>query len=79
MHYLKRKYGLIINHKKVYRLCKELDIKYGYIEGEDKFFYMLNIIDIFDRNIVDYHIAFRCEIKDAIALLRKSLRRDLFA
>ena len=69
MHYLKREYGLIINHKKVYRLCKELDIlknqrvikpkvkrniaakriitgsnqlwemdiKYGYIEGEDKF------------------------------------------
>ncbi|WP_431732290.1 IS3 family transposase [Clostridium botulinum] len=26
MHYLKRQYGLIINHKKVYRLCKELDI-----------------------------------------------------
>ncbi|NFQ35130.1 IS3 family transposase [Clostridium sporogenes] len=26
MHYLKREYGLIINHKKVYRLCKELDI-----------------------------------------------------
>ncbi|MGJ0908095.1 IS3 family transposase [Clostridium botulinum] len=26
MHYLKREYGLVINHKKVYRLCKELDI-----------------------------------------------------
>lgn len=23
---LKQQYGLIINHKKVYRLCKELDI-----------------------------------------------------
>ena len=41
---------------------------------------MLNIIDIFDRNIVDYHIGFHCEAKDATALLRKSLiRRDLFA
>ncbi|WP_347707984.1 integrase core domain-containing protein [Clostridium sporogenes] len=50
------------------------------MEGEDKFFYMLNIIDIFDRNIVDYHIGFHCEAKDATALLRKSLiRRDLFA
>lgn len=112
MHYLKREYRLIINHKKVYRLCKELDIlknqrvikpkvkrsiaanriitgsnqlwemdiKYGYIEGEDKFFYMLNIIDIFDRSIVDYHIGFHCEAKDATALLRKGLiRRDLFS
>ncbi len=111
MHHLRREYGLIINHKKVYRLCKELnvlkkqrvkktkvkrtiaanrtitdsnqlwemDIKYGYIERQDKFFYMLNIIDIFDRNIVDYYIGFHCEAKDATALLRQSLiRRNLF-
>ncbi|EPY2276943.1 IS3 family transposase [Clostridium sporogenes] len=111
MHYLRREYKLIINHKKVYRLCKELnvlkdqrstkpkvkrsiainrtitgsnqlwemDIKYGYIEGEDKFFYMLNIIDIFDRSIVDYHMGFHCEAKDATALLRQALiRRNLF-
>ena len=77
-HYLRRKFKLIINHKKVYRLCKELqilkkqrvvkppirskisvnrivkksnelweaDVKYGYIVGEDKFFFMLSIIDI---------------------------------
>ena len=25
-HYLRRTYGLIINHKKVYRLCKELNV-----------------------------------------------------
>ncbi|MCY6354508.1 IS3 family transposase [Clostridium sp. ZS2-4] len=111
MHNLKREYELIINHKKVYRLCKELDvlknqrvkkpkikrtiainriitgsnqlwemdIKYGYVEGEDKFFYMLNIIDIFDRSIVNYHMGFHCEAKDATALLRQSLiRRNLF-
>ena len=41
---------------------------------------MLNIIDIFDRNIVDYHIGFHCEAKDATALLSKSLiKRELFA
>lgn len=38
-----------------------MDIKYRYIEGEDKFFYMLNIIYIF----VDYHIGFNCEVKDS--------------
>ncbi|CBZ02430.1 hypothetical protein H04402_00619 [Clostridium botulinum H04402 065] len=36
-------------------------IKYRYIQGEDKFFYMLNIIDAFDISIVDYHMKFRCE------------------
>ena len=110
-YHLRRNYNLTINHKKVYRLCKELgilkdqrvikpkvkrtiavnriitgsnqlwemDIKYGYIHGEDKFFYLLNLIDIFDRSIIDYHMGFHCEAKDAAALLRKCLiRRDLF-
>ncbi|WP_156876061.1 IS3 family transposase [Clostridium kluyveri] len=110
-YHLRKYYNLVINHKKVYRLCKELrilkdqriikakikrniavnrtitgsnqlwemDIKYGYIEGEDKFFYLLNLIDIFDRSIIDYHMGLHCEAKDATALLRKCLiRRNLF-
>lgn len=57
----------------------EMDIKYGYIQGQDKFFYMLNLIDIFDRSIIDYHMGYHCEAKDAAALLRKCLiRRNLF-
>ncbi|WP_242952027.1 IS3 family transposase [Clostridium felsineum] len=110
-YYLRKYYNLIINHKKVYRLCKELnilknqrvikpkikrtiainriisasnqlwemDIKYGYIRGEDKFFYLLNLIDIFDRSIVGYYIGLHCEAKDAAALLRQCLiKRNLF-
>ncbi|WP_081353594.1 DDE-type integrase/transposase/recombinase [Clostridium pasteurianum] len=110
-YHLRKYYNLIINPKKVYRLCKELgilkdqrvikpkvkktiaanriitgsnqlwemDIKYGYIHGQDKFFYLLNLIDIFDRSIIDYHMGFHCEAKDASALLRKCLiRRNLF-
>ncbi|MEA4827919.1 MAG: DDE-type integrase/transposase/recombinase [Clostridium sp.] len=57
----------------------EMDIKYGYIKSEYKFFYILNLIDIFDRNIIDYHIGLHCEAKDATALLKKCLiRRNLF-
>ncbi|WP_257786246.1 IS3 family transposase [Clostridium pasteurianum] len=110
-YHLRKYYNLIINPKKVYRLCKELnvlkeqrvikpkvkrtiaanrivtgsnqlwemDIKYGYIQGQDKFFYLLNLIDIFDRSIIDYHMGYHCEAKDAAALLRKCLmRRNLF-
>ncbi|WP_242847855.1 IS3 family transposase [Fervidicella metallireducens] len=110
-HHLMRKYNFIINHKKVYRLCKELgilkpqrqpkpkekkniainheirssnklwemDIKYGYIHGEYRFFFVLSIIDILDRCIVDYYIGLKCEVKDAAALVRHALmKRGLF-
>lgn len=110
-HYLKRIYNLKINHKKVYRLCKELkimknqrviklavkskisvnrivkssnvlweaDIKYGYIIGEDKFFFILSVIDILDREIIDYHMGYRCTGSDAASLLRRCLiKRNLF-
>ncbi|QRF22832.1 IS3 family transposase [Alicyclobacillus sp. TC] len=102
---LKRKYQLVINKKKVYRLCKELkilkpqrklkekhprklarnrditgpnqlfevDIKYGYITGEDRFFFVLSYIDVYDRQIVDYHIGLRCEATDAANTLKSAL------
>ncbi|MBS4189758.1 IS3 family transposase [Bacillus sp. FJAT-49705] len=103
---LRRKYNLIINKKKVYRLCKELDIlrpqrqkkvsyprklarnrtitgsnqlwesdiKYGYIEGEDRFFFVLSIIDVYDRSIIEYYMGLSCTAKD----LKQTLLRALF-
>ena len=102
---LRNKYTLIINKKKVYRLCKELgilrpqrkkkisyprklarnriitgsnqlweaDIKYGYIAGEDRFFFVLSIIDVYDRNIIDYHMGLSCTGKDATQTLQRAL------
>jgi putative transposase len=107
---LRNQYELIINKKKVYRLCKELDIlhpkrrqrlaprkiarnrevsasnqlwemdiKYAYIAGENRFFFLLNLIDVFDRSIVDYHIGLSCEGKDAAQVLHRALfKRQLF-
>ena len=109
---LRRQYKLVINKKKVYRLCKELgilrpqrkkktqhprklarnhtitdsnqlweaDIKYGYIEGEDRFFFVLSIIDVYDRGIVAYHNGLSCTAKDAIQALQQALlRRQQFS
>ena len=109
--YLRKRFNLIINHKKVYRLCKELgimkkqritkppvkskisvnrvvkksnelweaDIKYGYITGENKFFFVLSVIDVFDRSIIDYYMGYSCTGADAASLLRRSLlKRNLF-
>jgi putative transposase len=108
---LRRKYKLVINKKKVYRLCKELDVlkpqrrvkrkhprrvarnrtvtapnqlwemdvKYGYICGEDRFFFFMSIIDVYDRMIVDYHIGLSCLAQDAITTLKGALlRRQLY-
>ncbi|MFZ7101934.1 MAG: transposase [Peptococcaceae bacterium] len=109
---LSNQYSLLINKKKVYRLCKELDIlapqrqtslkhprkiavnreitgsnqlwemdiKYGYIARENRFFYLLCVIDVFDRAIIDYHIGLTCEGKHAASLIQRSLwRRKLLA
>ena len=102
---LQRQYHLIINKKKVYRLCKELailkpqrkikahhprrlarnrtitgpnqlweiDIKYGYIVGEDRFFYLMGIIDVYDRELVDYHLGLTCEGIHAAHILERAL------
>jgi len=98
-------YNLNINHKKVYRLCKELgvllpqreikpkyprklarktkvtnsnqlwqmDLKYGYIAGTDRFFYVISIIDVYDRCIVGYHLGLNALALDALRTLKQAV------
>jgi len=108
---LRRQYRLVINKKKVYRLCKkmnvlrpqrklkikhpkrlannrvitgsnqlwETDIKYGWIEGEQRFFFLMSIIDVFDRAIVAYHHGLSCEARDLVQITQEALmKRQLF-
>jgi putative transposase len=102
-HALRRNFHLLINKKKVYRLCKELnllksqrkiktkhprriarnrvvtgsnqlwqtDVKYGYVAGEGRFFYILSIIDVADRSIIAFHMGLRCTSEDAVTTLKK--------
>ncbi|MCL6634318.1 MAG: DDE-type integrase/transposase/recombinase [Peptococcaceae bacterium] len=51
----------------------ETDLKYGYIAGENRFFFILSIIDVFDRSIVGYHIGLACEARDAVITLKNAL------
>jgi putative transposase len=103
---LHEEYLLKINHKKVYRLCKELgilrpqrrvkgrkpkklakkvtveapnqlwqmDLKYGYITGEDRFFFQLSLIDVFDRDVICYHLGRSCTAEDAVRVLERALQ-----
>ncbi|MDK2992308.1 MAG: putative transposase [Clostridiales bacterium] len=51
----------------------EMDIKYGYIAGEDRFFFQLSIIDVYDRSIIDYYVGLSCTAKDACRVLKSAL------
>lgn len=108
---LRRQHQLVINKKKVYRLCKkmnvlrpqrklkikhpkrlannriitgsnqlwETDIKYGWIEDEQRFFFLMSIIDVFDRAIVAYHHGLSCGAKDLVQITQEALmKRRLF-
>ncbi|WP_188893134.1 IS3 family transposase, partial [Paenibacillus radicis (ex Gao et al. 2016)] len=98
---IRDRYGLILNKKKAYRLCKELgilqkprervqthprrlprnrivtgsnqlwqmDIKYGYVIGQERFFFVLSIIDVFDRVIVGQYRGSICEAKHVVQTL----------
>jgi putative transposase len=106
---LRRIHNLVINKKKVYRLCKimnvlrpqrkllvkyprvlannrtitgsnqlwETDIKYGWIDGEHRFFFIMCIIDVFDRAIIAYHIGLTCEAKHLVQITQEALRKRM--
>jgi len=104
---LKEDYRLKINKKKVYRLCKGLDIlrpqrkikkirtkkiakqeeitepdqlwqmdlKYGYIDGTDQFFFQMSVIDVFDKTVIEYHLGLSCKAKDSCRVLKAALNK----
>jgi len=105
-YYLKRTEGVIVNHKKLYRLCKEnnlllprirkhkhfrlmscnrkitkpnqvweFDIKYGYLAGENKHFFILVYIDVFSRMIMGAYIGLTCKAHNLVATLSFALRK----
>lgn len=102
---LRERHQLVVNPKKVYRLCKEmgvlqkarparsrhprrlarnrvvtapnqlwqLDVKYGYVAGEDRFFFVASILDVFDRAIVGYHRGPSCKAPAICEMLRRAV------
>jgi putative transposase len=54
-----------------------LDIKYGYVAGYDQFFYIADMIDVFDRTLVGYHVGSCCEAKHVCEAVKKALHTRL--
>lgn len=57
----------------------QLDVKYGYISGQDQFFFQLSLIDVFDRDVIAYHIGLSCTGYDAVRVLKNSLKEKKLA
>lgn len=55
----------------------QMDIKYGYVHGRERFFYVLSIIDVFDRVIVRQYRGSSCEAKHAAQTLAYALQSRL--
>ena len=53
----------------------EIDVKYGYIAGEDSFFFIMSILDVYDRMIIDYHTGLSCTGRDAAYILSRACAR----
>ncbi|MFF2093584.1 IS3 family transposase [Paenibacillus sp. NPDC058174] len=51
----------------------QMDIKYGYVIGQERFFFVLSIIDVFDRVIVGQYRGSACEAKHVVQTLGRAL------
>lgn len=106
--YLRRDLGLIVNHKKVARLCREsglllakrpkkkskfrvisqnhqvkrpnqvweFDIKYGYLHGEKRFFFLAAFVDVFTRETRGWYLGRNCRASDLLSTLQFALKEN---
>lgn len=51
----------------------QMDIKYGFVHGYNRFIFLLSIIDVFDRAIVNYYRGAVCKAKHACETVREAL------
>jgi putative transposase len=51
----------------------QVDLKYGYVDGERRFFFVLVFLDVFTRKVVGAHVGLRCQAGD----LRNTLARAI--
>jgi len=52
----------------------QFDIKYGYVHGENRFFFLMAYIDVFLRKVVGYHIGKSCKAGDLVFTLDQALK-----
>ncbi len=51
----------------------EFDIKYGFIHGENRFFFILSFVDVFSRKVVGNYVGSSCKAGDLTFTLNKAI------
>ena len=54
----------------------EFDIKYGYVHGENRHFYILAFVDVFSRKLMDYHVGLSCKAVDLKFTFEQTLEKE---
>ena len=54
----------------------EFDIKYGYIHGENRHFYILSFLDVFTRKAINYHVGLTCKASDLKFTFNQALEKE---
>lgn len=54
----------------------EFDIKYGYVHGENRHFYILSFIDVFNRKVVNHHAGLSCKAQDLKFSFNQALLKE---
>ena len=52
----------------------QFDIKADYIQGENKHFYFLSIIDVFNREVKGHHIGYSCKASDLKITIERAVK-----
>ncbi len=53
----------------------EVDLKYGFVHGENRFFFILVVLDVYTRVIVNYFIGLKCKGKDLAFTTHNAIKR----
>jgi putative transposase len=51
----------------------EFDMKYGFIHGENRFFFVLSFVDVFSRKVVGNYVGSKCKAGDLTFTLKNAL------
>ncbi len=54
----------------------QFDIKYGYVHGESKWFFVLAFIDVFSKKVTGYYIGKSCKAGDLVFTLNQALKDE---
>lgn len=54
----------------------QFDVKYGYLHGENRFFYLMAFVDVFNKEVVDFHVGLHCRASDIKVTLDLALEKS---